>query len=85
MKIVDALMTLGLAVGVGSLAPVPSVGQGTPTTSEYRYTIVDYPNQLQIPGAFGTLPQGISTEGVVSGTFIDGSGDAHGFVARPRG
>jgi hypothetical protein len=25
-------------------------------------------NQLQIPGAFGTLPQGISTEGVVSGT-----------------
>src|SRR3984885_10622716 len=41
-------------------------------------------NQLQVPGAFGTLPQGISTEGVVSGTFVDGSGDAHGFVARPK-
>ncbi len=41
-------------------------------------------NQLQIPGAFGTLPQGISTEGVVSGTFVDGSGDAHGFVATPK-
>src|ERR1700722_1964682 len=43
MKIVDALMSLGLAVVAGSLAPVPSVGQGTPATSEYRYTIVDYP------------------------------------------
>jgi uncharacterized membrane protein len=43
MKIVDALMTLALAVVAGSLAPVPSVGQETPTRSEYRYTIVDYP------------------------------------------
>jgi hypothetical protein len=223
LKIVDALMTFGLAVGMGSLTPVPSVGQET--TSEYRYTIVDYPgsssaclsinarldvicdalfnqefpfvydarsrritlpaaappagwsaaafdindsgtvvgyvyppddsiengfvvtksgeyrefsvpwvaytearginnrgvitgtaffngpgfvtdvkelhsskppatgfvalaisvrHQLQIPGAFGTLPQGISSEGVVSGTFVDGSGDARGFVARPK-
>jgi hypothetical protein len=38
-------------------------------------------NQLQIPGAIGTLPQGISIEGVVSGAFIDGSGEAHGFIA----
>src|SRR5450755_1568150 len=43
MKIVDALMTLALAVVAGSLAPVPSVGQETSTRSEYRYTIVDYP------------------------------------------
>ena len=41
-------------------------------------------NQLQIPGAFGTLPQGISIEDVVSGAFIDGSGDKHGFIARPK-
>ena len=43
MKIVVALMSLGLAVVAGSLAPVPAMGQGPPTTSEYRYTIVDYP------------------------------------------
>jgi hypothetical protein len=43
MKIVDALMTLVLAVVVGSLAPVPSMGQETPTRSEYRYTVIDYP------------------------------------------
>ena len=41
-------------------------------------------NQLQVPGAFGTLPQGISPEGTVSGTFVDSSGDAHGFIAWPR-
>jgi hypothetical protein len=36
MKIVDALMTLGFTLVAGTLAPLPSVGQGT--TSEYRYT-----------------------------------------------
>jgi hypothetical protein len=41
-------------------------------------------NQLQLPGAFGTLPQGISIEGVVSGAFVDGAGNPHGFIARPK-
>jgi hypothetical protein len=51
MKIVDALMTLALAVVAGSLAPVPSMGQETPTICEYRYTIVDYPGVSQcVPG-----------------------------------
>ena len=41
-------------------------------------------NQLQVPDSFGTLPQGISPEGVVTGTFVDTSGDAHGFIAKPK-
>ena len=41
-------------------------------------------NQLQVPDSFGTLPQGISPDGVVTGTFIDTSGDAHGFIAKPK-
>src|SRR5579862_1300498 len=54
MKIVDALMTLTLAVAAGSLAPVPSVGQETPTTSEYRFTIVDYPGSTSACLAINT-------------------------------
>jgi hypothetical protein len=41
-------------------------------------------SQLKIPGAFGTLPQGVSPSGVIGGTFVDSSGDPHGFIARPK-
>src|SRR3984885_14575905 len=44
MKRVDALMTiLGIAWAAGSLAPGTSAAQEAPSTSEYRYQIIDYP------------------------------------------
>jgi len=55
-----------------------------PPTTGFIALAIPAGRQLQIPGAFGTLPQGIPREGVVSGTFIDNSGNAHGFIARPK-
>lgn len=38
--------------------------------------------ELQIPAAFGTLPQAVAADGTISGTFVDSSGTPHGFIAR---
>src|SRR3984885_4905890 len=68
----------------GFIIELKELHSSKPSATGFVALAIPARNQLQVPGAFGTLPQGISTEGVVSGTFVDGSGDAHGFVARPK-
>jgi hypothetical protein len=68
---------------IGFVASVDSIREGK-SLSGFVALAVPAKNQIQIPGAFGTLPQGISGSGIVSGTFVDVSGTPHGFVARPR-
>jgi uncharacterized membrane protein len=68
----------------GFVTDMKELHSSKPPASGFVALAISARHQLQIPGAIGTLPQGISTEGVVSGAFIDGSGEAHGFIARPK-
>ena len=38
---------------------------------------------LDVPGASGTVPEGISESGEISGTWFDAAGNIHGFFATP--
>jgi uncharacterized membrane protein len=83
-KIVGYFGALPIPQVTGFVTDVKELHSAKPPATGFVALVIPARKQLQIPGAFGTLPQGISTEGVVSGAFIDGSGDAHGFIARPK-
>jgi hypothetical protein len=68
----------------GFITDVKELHSGKPPAPGFIVLVIPAREQVQIPVAFGMLAQGISIEGVVGGTFIDGSGKAHGFVARPK-
>jgi len=83
-KIVGYFGALPVPQVTGFVTDVKELHRSKPPKDGFVALAIPARNQLQIPGAFGTLPQGISIEGVVSGAFIDGSGEAHGFIARPK-
>ena len=83
-KIVGYFGALPFPQVTGFVIDVKALHSSKPPAAGFFALAIPARNQLQIPGAIGTLPQGISIEGVVSGTFVDGSGDAHGFIARIR-
>jgi uncharacterized membrane protein len=83
-KIVGYFGALPIPQVTGFVMDVKELHSAKPPATGFVALAIPARNQLQIPGAFGTLPQGISIEGVVSGAFIDGSGEAHGFIARPK-
>jgi hypothetical protein len=83
-KIVGYFGALPIPQVTGFVTDVKDLHSAKPPATGFVALAIPAPHQLQIPGASGTLPQGISIEGVVSGAFIDGSGEAHGFIARPK-
>jgi len=68
----------------GFVAKVGALREGKSPAAGFVALSVPTKNKVQIPGAFGTLPQGVSDSGNISGTFVDASGVPHGFIARPR-
>ncbi len=83
-KIVGYFGALPFPQVTGFVIDVKALHGSKPPAAGFVALAIPARNQLQIPGALGTLPQGISIEGVVSGAFVDGSGDAHGFIASPK-
>jgi uncharacterized membrane protein len=53
------------------------------TSPAYQALIVAANEVLDVPGASGTIPEGINESGDVSGNWFDAAGNNHGFFAIP--
>ena len=49
----------------------------------YQALTVPGDDLLDVPGASGTVPEGINESGEISGTWFDAAGNTHGFFATP--
>jgi hypothetical protein len=49
----------------------------------YQALTVPANDLLDVPGAAGTIPEGITDSGRISGTWLDAAGNPHGFFATP--